>query len=81
MLWAIWIVTGAAIGALSGEIMKAGTVDRIGRLVICTFGAVVAGWLLAFVQFMPGGVYIGAVIGAAIGAALALVARFIYELT
>lgn len=79
MLWAIWILTGAAIGALSGEIMKGGTVDRVGRLIICTLGAIVVGWLLAFVQFMPGGLYIGAVAGAAIGAVLALVGRFIYD--
>ena len=81
MLWVIWIATGAAVGALAGEFMKRGTIDRIGRLVICILGAVVVGWLTAFVQFQPGGPYLGAIATASAGAVLALFGRFIYDLT
>lgn len=81
MLWMIWIVTGVAVGALSGELMKRGAVDRIGRVMICVVGATLVGWLLAFLQIQPGGPYLGALLAGAIGAALALVARFLYEMS
>ena len=80
VLLLIWILAGAAIGALFSAIGKGGRIDFIARTAASAIGAAAVGWVLQFMGFEIGGPYMGAAINGVVGAFLAQASYVAYDL-
>jgi uncharacterized membrane protein YeaQ/YmgE (transglycosylase-associated protein family) len=70
----VWLVIGAIVGWLAGQLMASGGLGLIGNIIVGIVGAVVAGWVLQYfgISFFGNIPYAPAIINALIGSIILL---------